>query len=183
MSQNIKWTKPVCQIDTDNIYIGQVNAELDIYARNGSYLIPAGCIDISPPKISAEHTARWNGSDWEIIDDHRGKAAYRKADGVAVIVDKAGSLPDELTMLEPASEYCEWDGEKWIENQDKKAEAEEAKLAAAKSITLSRLNHRAQSIVNEKSGMNDLPAFEVQSWVDQAAEAREWEKIRLHRRQ
>lgn len=183
MSQNIEWTKPVCQLDTDNIYIGQINAELDIYARDGSYLIPAGCIDTTPPKISAGYVARWNGSDWDIIEDHRGKAAYRKVDGVAVIIDKVGRLTNDLTLLEPANEYCEWDGKKWIENQAKKAEAEETKLATAKSIALSRLNQQAQAIVNEQSGMDDLPAFEVQSWVDQAAEAREWEKIRLHRRQ
>lgn len=176
MSQNIEWTKPVCQLDADNIYIGQINAELDIYARDGSYLIPAGCIDTTPPKISAGYVARWNGSDWDIIEDHRGKAAYRKADGVAVIIDKVGRLTNDLTLLEPANEYCEWDGKKWIENQAKKAEAEETKLATAKSIALSRLNQQAQAIVNEQSGMDDLPAFEVQSWVDQAAEAREWEK-------
>ena len=107
MSQNIKWTKPVCQLAADNIYIGQINAELDIYARDGSYLIPAGCIDTTPPKISAGYVAQWNGSDWDIIEDHRGKAAYRKADGVAVIIDKVGSLSDDLTLLEPANEYCE----------------------------------------------------------------------------
>ena len=174
MSQNIKWTKPVCQLAADNIYIGQINAELDIYARDGSYLIPAGCIDTTPPKISAGYVARWNGSDWDIIEDHRGKAAYRKADGVAVIIDKVGSLSGDLTLLEPANEYCEWDGKKWIENQAKKSEAEETKLATAKSIALSRLNQQAQEIVNEQSGMDDLPAFEVQSWAVQAKEARAW---------
>ena len=75
MSQNIKWNKPVCQLDPDNIYIGQINAELDIYARDGSYLIPAGCIDTNPPEITEGHAARWNGEGWDFIEDHRGKIA------------------------------------------------------------------------------------------------------------
>ncbi len=174
MSQNIKWTKPVCQLAADDIYIGQINAELDIYARDGSYLIPAGCIDTTPPKISAGYVARWNGSDWDIIEDHRGKAAYRKADGVSVIIDKVGSLSDDLTLLEPANEYCEWDGKKWIENQAKKAQAAADFLEASKLALLKAIARNAQNIVAAKSGMDTLPPFEVQIWHLQAAEAAAW---------
>lgn len=174
MTQNIQWTKPVCQLDADNLYIGQTTADLDIMARDGSYLIPAGCIDTDPPQISAGKAARWNGEGWDVIEDHRGKTAYRKTDRTAVIIDQVGSLSDDLTFLKPSSGFDEWDSEKWIENQAKKAEAEETKLATAKSIALSRLNQQAQAIVNEQSGMDDLPAFEVQSWPVQASEARAW---------
>lgn len=77
MTQNIQWTKPVCQLDADHLYIGQTTADLDIMARDGSYLIPAGCIDTDPPQISAGKAARWNGEGWDVIEDHRGKTAYR----------------------------------------------------------------------------------------------------------
>lgn len=175
MTQNIQWTKPVCQLDADHFYIGQTTADLDIMARDGSYLIPAGCIDTSPPEITTGSAARWNGEGWDVLEDHRGKIAYRKTDGTAVTISQVGSLPDELTMIAPPSEYCEWDGKKWTENQIKKAKAEETKLATAKVIALSRLNQRAQAIVNEQSGMDDLPAFEVQSWPIQASESRAWD--------
>ena len=36
MTQNIQWTKPVCQLDADHLYIGQTTADLDIMARDGS---------------------------------------------------------------------------------------------------------------------------------------------------
>ena len=36
----IQWTKPVCQLDSDGLYLGQAEAELDIYARDGSYIMP-----------------------------------------------------------------------------------------------------------------------------------------------
>ena len=174
MTQAIQWTKPVCQLDAENLYIGQVAADLDIMARDGSYIIPGGCIDTNPPEITEGHAARWNGQGWDFLEDHRGKIAYRKTDGTAVTISQVGSLSDDLIMIAPPSEYCSWDGEKWIENQTKKAEAEETKLATAKVIALSRLNQRAQAIVNEQSGMDDLPAFEVQSWPVQATEARAW---------
>jgi hypothetical protein len=174
MSQNIKWTKPVCQLDADNTYIGQINAELDIYARDGSYLIPAGCIDTLPPKISAGYVARWNGEGWDVIEDYRGKVVYRKADGVAVIIDKVGSLSDELTVIAPANEYCEWDGEKWIENQAKKAAAAEEKLNNAKRLLIKRINKESQEFIDNQSGAADLPDYEVQSWSLQSKEARAW---------
>ena len=103
------------------------------------------------------------------------KLPTEKTDGTAVTIDQIGSLSDDLTMSAPPSEYCEWDGKKWTENQIKKTKAEETKLATAKVIALSRLNQRAQAIVNEQSGMDDLPAFEVQSWPVQASEARAWQ--------
>lgn len=171
---NIQWSKSVCQLDGDNLYVGQATADLNIYARDGSYIIPGGCIDTNPPELTEGHAARWNGEGWDFLADHRGKIAYRKTDGTAVTISQVGSLSDDLTMIAPPSEYCSWDGEKWIENQAKKAEAEETKLATAKVIALSRLNQRAQAIVNEQSGMDDLPAFEVQSWPVQASEARAW---------
>lgn len=171
---NIQWSKSVCQLDGDNLYVGQATADLNIYARDGSYIIPGGCIDTNPPELTEGHAARWNGEGWDFLADHRGKIAYRKTDGTAVTISQVGSLSDDLIMIAPPSEYCSWDGEKWIENQAKKAEAEETKLATAKVIALSRLNQRAQAIVNGQSGMDDLPAFEVQSWPVQATEARAW---------
>ena len=174
MSQNIKWTKPVCQLDADNIYIGQINAELDIYARDGSYLIPAGCIDTEPPQISAGKAARWNGESWDFIEDHRGKVAYRKTNGSTVTIDQLGSISDDLTMTAPPSEYSEWNGKKWVENQAKKAQAAADFLEASKLALLKAIARNAQNIVAAKSGMDTLPQFEVQIWHLQAAEAAAW---------
>ena len=109
MTQNIQWTKPVCQLDADHLYIGQTTADLDIMARDGSYLIPAGCIDTDSPQISAGFAARWNGEGWDVIEDHRGKTAYRTADGAAVQIEQVGELPAGLTFTPRENEHQTWD--------------------------------------------------------------------------
>lgn len=174
MTQQIQWTIPVCQLDADNLYIGQTYADLDIMARDGSYLIPAGCIDVPPPTVPEGRAARWNGEGWDFIKDRRGQTAYRKTDGTPVVIDTVGEISDDLTLTAPPSEYSDWDGKKWVENQDKKAQIESAKIATYKALMLAGISHNAQAIVAEKSGMDNLPAFEVQSWPIQAAEARAW---------
>ena len=57
-----------------------------------------------------------------------------------------------------------------MENQDKKAQIEAEFLNASKAALIRAINRQAQNIVAQKSGMDDLPAFEVQSWPIQAAE-------------
>lgn len=174
MTQAIKWTKPVCQLDGENLYIGQTTADLDVMARDGSYLIPAGCIDTTPPEITEGHAARWNGKGWDFLEDHRGKVAYRKTDGSTVTIDQLGSISDDLTMTAPLSEYSEWNGKKWVENQAKKAQAAADFLEASKLALLKAIARNAQNIVAAKSGMDTLPPFEVQIWHLQAAEAAAW---------
>ncbi|SAY50948.1 hypothetical protein [Neisseria weaveri] len=103
MTQNIQWKKPVCQLDDNGLYLGQTEAELDVYAKDGSYIIPGGCIDVEPPENRDGHVARWTGEAWEYIPDHRGKTAYQTADGQAVMVVTAGGLSDGLTFTAPPS--------------------------------------------------------------------------------
>ena len=104
-------TKPVCQLDADNLYLHQTVADLDPLAEDGSYLLPAGCIDTQPPETRAGFAARWlpERAEWQYLPDHRGKTAYRTADGAAVQIERVGELPGGLTFTPRENEYQTWD--------------------------------------------------------------------------
>ena len=104
-------TKPVCQLDTDNLYLHQTVADLDPLAADGSYLLPAGCIDAEPPETRAGFAARWlpEKAAWQYLPDHRGKTAYQSSDGTAVVIEQVGELPAGLTLLPRENEYQTWD--------------------------------------------------------------------------
>ena len=176
MSQNIQWTKPVCQLDDNGCYIGQAEAELDTYARDGSYLIPGGCIEADPPEIRAGHAARWTGAEWEYIPDHRGKTAYQTADGQAVTVDTVGSLSDGLTFDAPPSEHHKWDSKAkaWAISAAEQNRLAKAQLATAKADKLAEANAQAQAFIDAAVGLDKIPDFEVRTWVIQATEAKAW---------
>lgn len=56
--------------DKDGVYLRpqprQENPE-----EKGTYLMPAHCTDVEPPKCEAPYVARWNGKAWELVEDHR----------------------------------------------------------------------------------------------------------------
>ena len=104
-------TKPVCQLDADNLYLHQTVADLDPLAADGSYLLPAGCVDTAPPETRAGFAARWlpEKAEWQYLPDHRGKTAYKISDGAAVVIEKVGELPDGLTFTPRENEHQTWD--------------------------------------------------------------------------
>ena len=104
-------TKPVCQLNADNLYLHQTVADLDPLAEDGSYLLPAGCIDAEPPETRAGFAARWlpERAEWQYLPDHRGKTAYQSSDGTAVVIEQVGELPAGLTLLPRENEYQTWD--------------------------------------------------------------------------
>ena len=104
-------TKPVCQLDADNLYLHQTVADLDPLAADGGYLLPAGCVDTQPPEARAGFAARWlpERAEWQYLPDHRGKTAYRTADGAAVQIEQVGELPGGLTFTPRENEYQTWD--------------------------------------------------------------------------
>ncbi|OCQ51972.1 Caudovirales tail fiber assembly protein [Photorhabdus australis subsp. thailandensis] len=53
-------------------------------------------------------------SHWEIIPDHRGKIAYSTQTGEQQEVSELGELAETLTFEQPATDFDQWDGEKWV---------------------------------------------------------------------
>ena len=104
-------TKPVCQLDADSLYLHQTVADLDPLAADGSYLLPAGCIDTQPPEIRTGFAARWlpEKNAWQYLPDYRGKTAYQTIDCAAVVIEQVGELPDGLTFTQRENEHQTWD--------------------------------------------------------------------------
>ena len=63
-----------------------------------------------------------DGAKWEIVIDNRGKNAYNTKTRQPIEIDFIGDLPDELTLLEPKTEFDVWNGKKWV--VDAKAQKE-----------------------------------------------------------
>lgn len=112
--------KTVCQLDPDGLYLGQTEADPD--PLGGGWLIPALCVDTDPPDPADGQTARWTGTGWEYIPDHRGQTAYRTDTREALTVTAAGELSDGLTLEPPPSDLHRWGGTQW--QPDPAAEAE-----------------------------------------------------------
>lgn len=104
-------TKPVCQLDADNLYLHQTVADLDPLAADGGYLLPAGCVDTQPPEARAGFAARWQPEKnaWQYLPDHRGKTAYRTDNGAEVQVEQVGELPEGLTFVQRENGHQTWD--------------------------------------------------------------------------
>lgn len=145
MTTQIQWTKPVCQLDSDGLFTGITTAELDVYAKDGSYLVPGGCIEADAPETRENQAARWTGTGWDYLPDYRGQTAYDTATGQAVAITQAGALSDGLTLEPRPSDCHDWDSKKkaWQPNPEKQA----AKKAAAQAAAWERIKaRRAQAV-------------------------------------
>lgn len=174
MTQQIQWQKPVCQLDSDGLYLHQTMADLDYYTKDGSYIIPGGCIDTDPPEAREGYAARWTGTVWEYLRDLRGQTAYRTDSGEAVLIHTVGALSDGLTLEPRPSEAHEWKNGAWVENPERAAELKAQGLEQAKAAKLAEINAAAETFVNRAAELDKVPAFEVATWPLQAAEAQAW---------
>ncbi|ODA67687.1 hypothetical protein A7A08_01722 [Methyloligella halotolerans] len=86
----------------------------------------ASLTPVEPPESEDGFARRWNGDQWEVVEDHRGKTVYlvaaRRSDagdligslGQAIEITVLGSLPDDVTELKPGpydlwdATNCEW---------------------------------------------------------------------------
>lgn len=181
-AQNIAWTRPVSRTDSQGFFLAEEQAELDVYAKDGSYLVPGGCIDAEPPESREGFAARWNGSGWDYLPDLRGRTAWRTADRQAVRIETVGSLEDlaaaqglaadGLTLIPPPSDAHDWHEGAWQENPERAAALAQSRLHAARVRRLAELNRAAQDVVRTLAGLDETPDFEVQTWPVQAAEAK-----------
>ena len=172
----ILWTKPVCQLDENNVFIGMTEAELDVYARDGSYLMPADCIDVAQPEQRDSFVAKWVANEWQYLPDLRGQTAYNTETGEAITIEEIGELPESLTLLPRPDDCHDWINGAWKLNKDKATEQAAQQLQTAKADKLAEINHTAQVFVEQAARLAEYPQFEQSTWPEQQRESLAWEQ-------
>lgn len=118
---------------------------------------------------------------WAYRTDHTGKEVYSILDGSAcTLTAEDRRVPEGYTEQPRPSNAHVWDAKKqdWVLDTAKQAEldtqAAQAAFEQAKAAKTSEINTQAQAYIDHATGADQLPAFEVQSWAIQGAEAKAW---------
>ena len=57
----------VYQTDINGVYVGNTVADQDPLDST-NWLIPAGCVETTPPTMTDSQLAKWNGTEWVLED-------------------------------------------------------------------------------------------------------------------
>ncbi|AIA71404.1 tail fiber assembly protein [Pectobacterium atrosepticum] len=91
-----------------------------------------------------------DGKAWEAVPDYRGQTVYSMNTRQAQIVTQFGELPDNVTLLKPATEFDVWNGKKWVIDKAAQAaaalKAAQLELATRKAAATSRINELTYAI-------------------------------------
>lgn len=100
---------------------GELLYSQDVWVVVGTGL-PAGAFLESPPQSDqGKAIVRQNGV-WVLIEDLRGTTAYNKQTKQSEVISVLGSLPSELTLIAPTSQFDVWSEESGCWVKDSQAE-------------------------------------------------------------
>lgn len=110
---------------------------------------------------------------WQIVIDYRGYTVYNTADKTPKVITAFGDIPTGYTLLAPATEFDEWDGSKWVLNENKKLQ-----------VTIDEANRIKQSLMSEAlehiSIYQDMLDFEMADDIEVVeAKLAEWKRYRI----
>jgi len=136
-------TKKVCQLDEQGIYVGQTDADLSPEeADNGIYLIPAGCVDTTPPEAKEGFIAKWTSDEWQYIENHIGKTVYSTSTKESMEISELGVIPEGYTLIKPENALEEWSGKAWEISPKKQT----AHLADTQTRLIANIDEHAAKI-------------------------------------
>ena len=127
---------------------------------------------LTVPRFST-HGDGWIYVPEELIDD----VSASITGGGLVWLDDGGTIKCSGAQPSSAHTFDKKSG-KWVLDTAKQAEldtqAAQAAFEQAKAAKTSEINVQAQAYIDHATGADQLPAFEVQSWAIQGAEAKAW---------
>ena len=134
-----------------------------------------------PPAGKLIDRFKVDSGEWLYRDDYTGVVVYNTSNGGAVTLTATDKVISEgYTTKQRPSDAYNWDAKKgdWLLDKAKQAEldaqANQAAFDKAKTDKAAEINAKAQSYIDHATGADQLPAFEVQSWSIQGAEAKAW---------
>ncbi|MEY0694625.1 tail fiber assembly protein [Providencia rettgeri] len=87
-----------------------------------------------------------DGSKWEIVTDNRGKTAYSTETRQPIEIDFIGELPNDLTLLEPKTEFDVWNGKKWVTDTEAQKVSFVAQAESEKAQRLDEANKQVSDL-------------------------------------
>ena len=136
---------------------------------NNDTLPPDNALRIAPEFRDGYWPCEQNGA-WILIEDNRNKTVYNIETKEAEKIDYLGKIRDGFTLLKPF-EFCTWNGEKWILDED------------AKNEHLIKNNQNLKnSLINEASEkiavLQDIIDLDMQE-TDEEQQLKQWKKYRI----
>lgn len=123
----------------DGVYIGKN----DVYVSINSGLPAHAYLDEPPPHPAGFWPSRLDCSQpWLIMRDLRGQIAFNTKTKQPRLITELGELPENETLLPPASPYDVWDTDKWLADPDAEAAAALAAATATRQVLLVEANQR-----------------------------------------
>lgn len=111
---------------------------------NADTLPPDNALRIPPEFKNGYWPCEKNGK-WILIEDNREKTVYNIETKSAEKIDYLGKIKDGFTLLEPF-EFCRWEGEKWILDEEEKREFKIKKNVTIRDSLLNDANTEIEII-------------------------------------
>ncbi|UUE36561.1 tail fiber assembly protein [Pectobacterium aroidearum] len=129
-----------------------------------------------------------DGKAWEQVPDYRGQMVYSTETRQSQTVTQFGELPDNVTLLKPATEFDVWNGKKWVLDKDAQAAAAlrvaQQELATRKAAATSRINELTYAVNldiatdDERAALTEWQRYAVLlSRIDVTAADVEWPSV------
>lgn len=153
---------------------GELLYSQDVWVSVGTGLPAGAFLDAPPQAQDGKAIVRQNGM-WVLVDDLRGDTAYNKQTKQSEVIGMLGSIPFELTLIAPTSQFDVWSEESgcWV----KDAQAEQDWLTQQATYQRSSLLVEAG---NEIAALLDALDPNVISDPDDAVQSKllEWKQYR-----
>lgn len=118
---------------------GEYTGWSDEYIHIGVSM-PGNSTDIDPGEDVAGKVSLFNGTSWQLEEDHRGVTVYSLDNKAPSVVDYIGPIKDGFVTAAPTSPFDKWDGQKWVADAEAQHAADVAEAEQKKVFLLAESN-------------------------------------------